>query len=271
MDANEINILLKLKDKVSAGMKKIRDNVTGGFDKMKKAAKLAGVAMGAAFVGVGIGLFKMGQSFQDATDTIIVATGASGEALEGLQQDFRKVFGSIPTSADDAATAIGEINTRLGLTGAPLVTTTAAACSDPVTTSRTNCSGVCWDSSQVKGSTSTASAPACPSSATRSSRVLSKVGWVPGRTISLGWGSNVIATTGIPVPAARSRARATMARWPRWTPSKTPTVTTDRGQSAGTASGPSKRCTTACPVTAQGCQVSRRAPRAGGARHRPAP
>ena len=53
-------------------------------------------------------------------DTIIKKTGATGSELEGLQQVYENVFGSMPVEADQAGAAIGEINTRMGLTGAAL-------------------------------------------------------------------------------------------------------------------------------------------------------
>lgn len=50
-------------------------------------------------------------------DLIITKTGATGEAAESLQKSMDSVFGSLPTSAADAGIAIGEVNTRFGLTG----------------------------------------------------------------------------------------------------------------------------------------------------------
>lgn len=50
-------------------------------------------------------------------DIIITKTGATGEAAESLQKSMDSVFGSLPTSAADAGIAIGEVNTRFGLTG----------------------------------------------------------------------------------------------------------------------------------------------------------
>ena len=50
-------------------------------------------------------------------DIIITKTGATGEAAESLQKSMDTVFGSLPTTAADAGTAIGEVNTRFGLTG----------------------------------------------------------------------------------------------------------------------------------------------------------
>ena len=53
-------------------------------------------------------------------DIIITKTGATGEAAESLQKNMDAVFGSLPTSAADAGIAIGEVNTRFGLTGESL-------------------------------------------------------------------------------------------------------------------------------------------------------
>ena len=50
-------------------------------------------------------------------DIIITKTGATGEAAESLQKSMDNVFGSLPTTAADAGIAIGEVNTRFGLTG----------------------------------------------------------------------------------------------------------------------------------------------------------
>lgn len=80
-----------------------------------------GVGLGiAAGIGAGFALFKLGETFDEAFDSLIVATGAAGESLENLKGSFRTVFADIPASAGDVAIAIGEINTRLGLTDEPL-------------------------------------------------------------------------------------------------------------------------------------------------------
>ena len=89
------------------------------------AGAMRGVGLGiGALIGAGIagGLaaFNLGKTFDDAFDVIRVGTGATGKALEGLKGDFRAVFRSVPTDTKSAATAIADLNTRLGLTGRPL-------------------------------------------------------------------------------------------------------------------------------------------------------
>ena len=89
------------------------------------------VAMGTAFAGaavvavkaladIGKGLYKLGEEFDNAYDAIRVGTGATGEALESLKNDFKDVYGSVPTTMEDASKAIADYNTRLGLTGKEL-------------------------------------------------------------------------------------------------------------------------------------------------------
>lgn len=55
-----------------------------------------------------------------AMDTIIKKTGASGDAVGKFQQVFENVSTTVPASMDDVGKAVGEINTRLGLTGGAL-------------------------------------------------------------------------------------------------------------------------------------------------------
>lgn len=104
------------------GGKQIEQGVTKTFD-----AKAVGATAGKALaVGVGAGiaggaaLFKIGESFDAAFDTIRTGTGATGAALDGLKEDFRGVFANVPADAQSVGTAIADINTRLGLTGKPL-------------------------------------------------------------------------------------------------------------------------------------------------------
>lgn len=56
----------------------------------------------------------------EAYDGIAAGTGATGEALEELQQNFRNVYGDFPASSAEVGTCIADINTRFGLTGEAL-------------------------------------------------------------------------------------------------------------------------------------------------------
>ena len=53
----------------------------------------------------------------DALDTVTKKTGASGDALKEMQNQVRDIATSIPTTFENAGVAVGEVNTRFGLTG----------------------------------------------------------------------------------------------------------------------------------------------------------
>lgn len=90
---------------------------TGGFFK-GNAAKFAlvGAGIGVAIAG-GFAALQLAETFDAAFDTIRLGTGKTGEALKGLQADFKGVLKDVPTDAATASTAIADLNTRLGLTG----------------------------------------------------------------------------------------------------------------------------------------------------------
>ncbi|WP_287827051.1 phage tail tape measure protein [Oscillibacter sp.] len=75
------------------------------------------VATGKAVVDAGKYLKDLGGQFDEATDAIRIGTGATGDALDGLLDDFDAVYKSVPTTMEDASKAIADYNTRLGLTG----------------------------------------------------------------------------------------------------------------------------------------------------------
>lgn len=80
----------------------------------KFVAPAALVAAGAMGVKA---LFDLGEEFDAMTDTIIVGTGASGEALDGLVDSAKTIATTVPTSFGEAADVVQNLNTRLGITG----------------------------------------------------------------------------------------------------------------------------------------------------------
>lgn len=66
------------------------------------------------------GVLKLGMDFDDAIDKIRTGTGATGDALEDLKDDFKAVYSSVPSGMADVSTAIADLNTRTGLAGKPL-------------------------------------------------------------------------------------------------------------------------------------------------------
>lgn len=85
-------------------------------DKAGKAAK-AMAPLSAAAAAVGTGAVAAAMNLDDGYDIIITKTGATGEALDDLNKRMNNIFKDIPTDAETAGTAIGEVNTRFQLTG----------------------------------------------------------------------------------------------------------------------------------------------------------
>lgn len=99
------------------GLAQSLDSSASKIGKFGKAAVLGFAAVG---IGAAVGLAKIGQSFDKEFDKIRVGTGATGDMLAGLEDSFKNVLSTVPASFGDAGTAIADLNTRLGLTGAPL-------------------------------------------------------------------------------------------------------------------------------------------------------
>jgi phage-related minor tail protein len=91
-----------------------------GAAKFAKVAAAGLAAVGAAAAATGVALFKIGGEFDKSYDTIRVGTGATGDALGALKDDFRDVVANVPTDFKSASTAIADLNTRTGQTGEPL-------------------------------------------------------------------------------------------------------------------------------------------------------
>lgn len=84
-------------------------------------AMAVGLSAGlAGAVGATKALYNIGSTFDDVSDTIRVGTGATGKALEGLEDSAKRVGKSIPVAFEEIGPTIADLNTRLGLTGKPL-------------------------------------------------------------------------------------------------------------------------------------------------------
>lgn len=71
----------------------------------------------AAAAAAGVAAFS---AVDEGVDTIVTATGASGEALDGLVASYETIATSIPGELGDVASAVGEVNTRFHTTGEEL-------------------------------------------------------------------------------------------------------------------------------------------------------
>lgn len=107
---------------VRADLSKFNADVDQGASSLM--AKIGGIIQGnlgkIAIAGVFVGLEQIGERFDAAFDKIRTQTGATGEALKGLEADFKNTLSGVPSSMGDVSTAIAGINQKLGLTGKPL-------------------------------------------------------------------------------------------------------------------------------------------------------
>lgn len=95
--------------------------LTKGLDKLSKNFQAVGKSFTShvtapilAIGGASIAAFK---SVDEGMDTIVKKTGATGEALEEMQDSFKAIAGRVPADMTTIGEAIGEVNTRFGATG----------------------------------------------------------------------------------------------------------------------------------------------------------
>lgn len=84
------------------------------------AGKTLTTYMTVPLAAIGAAAGKAWKDMDEGLDTIVIKTGASGEALEGMKGAMEGIATSIPTDFATAGEAVGEVNTRFGLTGEAL-------------------------------------------------------------------------------------------------------------------------------------------------------
>lgn len=107
-----------------SGLSGVMNKVGDGFEKAgKKMSDLGGKlskGVTAPIVAIGAAAGAAWKGIDDALDTIVTKTGATGDAVKEFEGNFKNVFTSIPAEAQQVGDAIGELNTQFGLTGEAL-------------------------------------------------------------------------------------------------------------------------------------------------------
>ena len=103
-------------------LKNLVDSNKSRSEKLKIGSQIAGAGILAGAGAAAVGLFQIGESFDQAFDKIRINTGATGPQLDALQSTMKKVSTDVPASFDDAASAVSTFSTKLGLSGQPLQT-----------------------------------------------------------------------------------------------------------------------------------------------------
>lgn len=101
-------------------MKEVGDKIKGVGDKITGLGNGITTHVTAPIMAVGGLAVASFNEVDEGLDTIIAKTGASGDALDDMQGILENIATSIPTDFATAGAAIGEVNTRFGVTGQEL-------------------------------------------------------------------------------------------------------------------------------------------------------
>lgn len=107
-------------ESVSKQLKDVGKSWTETGEKIQGVGKDLTKKVTAPIVAVGTAAMVAWNEVDDALDGIVMATGATGDELDSLEQSFHKLFTSLPVSAEEVGKAIGEVNTQFGLQGEAL-------------------------------------------------------------------------------------------------------------------------------------------------------
>lgn len=85
--------------------------------RLSSAASKVMTALGAATGAAAVGALRLGETYDQAFDTIRIGTGATGDAFEGLKKDFASLMGTVPDDVGVASQVFADLQTRTGLVG----------------------------------------------------------------------------------------------------------------------------------------------------------
>lgn len=119
-----LQTIVQIAGEISPTLGKSIENATDKLGGLNLKALAVGAAVGGIAVTTGKAVMEagkyltdLGSQFDAATDAIRIGTGATGEVLDGLLEDFDEIYKSVPTSMEAVSTAVADFNTRLGLSG----------------------------------------------------------------------------------------------------------------------------------------------------------
>lgn len=108
--------LSKVSESAGEEMEKIGETGEDAVNAIAGALASAGIT--AAIKEISESAYELVEAFSEAEKTVVLATGATENALKGLEESMMDAYATAKSATlEDTAGAVGEINTRLGLTG----------------------------------------------------------------------------------------------------------------------------------------------------------
>lgn len=98
-------------------MKAFGSAIQDAGDKIAKVGTGLSTYVTAPIVALGTAAYAAFTDVDKGMDTIVKKTGATGEALDEMGEIMKNIATTIPTDFETAGEAVGEVNTRFGLTG----------------------------------------------------------------------------------------------------------------------------------------------------------
>ena len=113
----ELNRMRSELTKIPKPLSEIGKSMQSAGKKMQKVGDTMSKYVTAPLVAVGAASIAAFREVDDGLDSIAKKTGATGQSLQELETAAKNIATTIPVSFEDAGNAVGDVNTKFGLTG----------------------------------------------------------------------------------------------------------------------------------------------------------